>query len=149
MSDEPWNVKYLSYQKGFILDRHNALTLGLNLLIHFFIKNLETRKKILKKSFQLKIYELKKRKIITSGYYKDLVRINKARNLFVKNTGKPDEKRIRELLNNINCLWWDTNKREKYKLYHLLIICFSSVHQELSNSDSYKKYWKAVMRAMS
>ena len=142
---EPWDVKYKSYQKGFIQDRHIALTSELDLLIHYFVSDQQMKKYLLKRSFRRKNDELYKRKIISKDLYNDLDRINKARNFFVKSMGNPDEKRIRQLLNQIKCLWWDDSKRDKYGLYRLLIICFSQVHITVNNCPSYKKYLKAVL----
>ena len=76
--------------------------------------------------------------------YDDLHLINEARNKFVKSLNSKNDKVIRNILNNVKSLWWKTQKRDKYEVYRLLLICISSVHLELTNSPNYKKYFKAI-----
>ena len=146
---EFWDEKYRPYQIGCVQDRHGALNVELDTLIHFFIPKKE-RKKLLSSSFQKKNYELEKRGIIQQDLYKDLDRINRARHEFVKSAPlKPNEEKIRQLLNNVTCLWWDEKKRNKYDVYRLLLIGIMQCHSTLLSSSSYKKYFNAIFDTKS
>jgi len=133
---EPWDITYRPYQIGFFQDRHNALTSEVNLLIRFFHLD-----KFLKKSFQVKIDQLKKHKIISKKLYNDLDKINRARNKFVKSSSQPHEDEIKELLYNIESIKPDKENLSKYSLYRLLLISIQRVHLRVTDSPSYKKYF--------
>ncbi|GEM_PF-6378174 len=140
LSDSPIFEKYRPYQMGFVQDRHNALGSELDLFIKFFgVKSVTT-----KQSFAKKAEALLKEKLISKQLYDDLQLINRARNRFVKSLTKPNEKEIRNLLNNVKSLSWKKEKRNKYSLYRLLLICMGSMHQEFSNTPNYRKYLKAI-----
>jgi len=140
LSDDPFFQKYRPYQIGFVQDRHNALGSELDLFIKFFsVKSATT-----KQSFAMKTEALLEEKLITKKLHDDLQLINKARNLFVKSLNKSKDKEIRNLLNNIKSLWWNVEKRNKYDVYRLLLVCIGTIHQEFSNTPNYRKYLRAI-----
>lgn len=140
LSDEPTFQKYRPYQIGFVQDRHNALGWELNLFIKFF----NVKSVTIKQSFAKKAKALFQEKLISKQLFDDLQLINLARNRFVKSVTKPNERDIRNLLNNIKSLWWEKEKRNKYSLYRLLLICMQSIHLAFANTPNYKKYLKAI-----
>ena len=149
LADTPFFEKYRPYQLGFVQDRHGALDLELKTLIRFYITKGKERTKILNLSFKRKIDELKERKIITQSMYQDLNLVNLARNEFVKSAPlAPDEQKIRNLLNNVKCLWWEKEKRKKYSIYRLILISISQTHITLTNTPEYKKYLKELFKIM-
>ena len=140
LTDSPIFQKYRPYQIGFVQDRHNALGSELDLFIKFFgLKSITT-----KQSFAKKAKALLKEKLISKQLHNDLQLINLARNRFVKSLTKPNEREIRNLLNNVKSLWWSMKKRDKWDLYRLLLVCMNSIHLEFTNTPNYRKYLKAI-----
>jgi len=141
-SDDPFYEKYPAYQMGFVQSRHNALNLDFETILK------SNKIEISKTSIRINGDKLFKAGLISKELHTDLNSINLARNQFVKSATKPNEREIRNLLNNVKCIDWKSQKRDKYSVYQLLLICIGKAQQDFQNSEPYREYTNKVFQIM-
>jgi hypothetical protein len=143
--ENPFFSKNQYTQKGFIQQYFLQLIGTIDTIIHFKLKGKEKDDLLRSHSVDVKIDGLKRNNMLDDDLYNDLKLINQIRNSWQKKI-KPDEKKIRNKLNQIKCIWWDTDKRNKYSIYKLTFICIGQIITTLSNSPTYQEYWDELLK---